>query len=262
MAFPIAWILNELGQKMYAWSSTKAIMDFDRGGEKGQLLQETLKNLENSSISTYICKTDGNIHNLIGSGSNIKFIADAPFNDGDVITINGVPVTAKTQNGKEISEGAWALGAVVVCYFDGFTLNFKGGDGLSAIDKANLIPENIRNGVTIAEVTGNLFPSNEDNSLSCMWLRVYDNANAPIMANNVTDDSPISVNNSSITIKRNFSAFVSKWPVKFNNGYNGSSNIPTGQVDFLEGQSFNVSVSVPHGNNNTSGIMIQFIING
>ena len=48
MAFPIAWILDKMGQKMYAWASTKSVMDFDRGGEKGQTLQKTLQNLENS----------------------------------------------------------------------------------------------------------------------------------------------------------------------------------------------------------------------
>lgn len=53
MAFPIAWILNELGQKMYAWASTKSVMDFDRGGENGQTLQKTLQNLENK-INSFI----------------------------------------------------------------------------------------------------------------------------------------------------------------------------------------------------------------
>lgn len=48
MAFPIAWILNELGQKMYAWASTKSVMDFDRGGENGQTLQKTLNDLFSS----------------------------------------------------------------------------------------------------------------------------------------------------------------------------------------------------------------------
>ena len=48
MAFPIAWILNELGQKMYAWASTKSVMDFDRGGKNGQTLQKTLNDLFSS----------------------------------------------------------------------------------------------------------------------------------------------------------------------------------------------------------------------
>ena len=46
MAFSIGWLLDKLGQKMYAWSTTNAVMDFDRGGESGQTLQKTLDDLE------------------------------------------------------------------------------------------------------------------------------------------------------------------------------------------------------------------------
>ena len=106
-----------------------------------------------TGISTYTCTTSGSVHALSGKGNNIKFVADAPFNDGDTITVNEEPVTAKTQDGEELSGGAWAAGAVVVCYLDGTTLNFKGGGGLSAADRAKLIPENIRSGVTFFEGT-------------------------------------------------------------------------------------------------------------
>lgn len=79
-----------------------------------------------TGISTYTCTTSGSTHALVGEGNNIKFVADAPFNDGDTITVNEEPVTAKTQDGEELSGGAWATGSTVVCYFDGDTLNFNG----------------------------------------------------------------------------------------------------------------------------------------
>ena len=46
MAFSIGWLLDKLGQKMYAWSTTNAVMDFDRGGDAGQTLQKTLNDIE------------------------------------------------------------------------------------------------------------------------------------------------------------------------------------------------------------------------
>lgn len=49
MAISIAWLLDELGNKLFSWSTTKAVMDFDRGGENGQTLQKTLKDIESSS---------------------------------------------------------------------------------------------------------------------------------------------------------------------------------------------------------------------
>lgn len=46
MAISIAWLLDELGNKLFSWSTTKAVMDFDRGGENGQTLQKTLNDIE------------------------------------------------------------------------------------------------------------------------------------------------------------------------------------------------------------------------
>lgn len=46
MAFSIGWLLDKLGEKIYAWSTTNAVMDFDRGGEEGQTLQKTLNDIE------------------------------------------------------------------------------------------------------------------------------------------------------------------------------------------------------------------------
>ena len=87
-----------------------------------------------NGISTYTCTTTGTTHALTGTGNNIKFVADAPFNEGDTITVNGSSVSAYTQDGEALTGGAWNTGMTVVCYLDGSTLNFKGGGGKVTVE--------------------------------------------------------------------------------------------------------------------------------
>lgn len=87
-----------------------------------------------NGISTYTCTTTGTTHALTGTGNNIKFVADAPFNEGDTITVNGSSVSAYTQDGEALTGGAWNTGMTVVCYLDGNTLNFKGGGGKVTVE--------------------------------------------------------------------------------------------------------------------------------
>lgn len=113
----------------------------------------TLNPQDVGGISSYTCTTSDTTHALAGTGNNIKFVADAEYKAGDTITVNGQVVTAQTQDGAALSDGAWASGATVVCWLDGTTLNFRGGGGLSPADQAKLIPKNILNGVTFFEDT-------------------------------------------------------------------------------------------------------------
>ena len=182
MAFPIVWILDKMGQKMYAWATTKSVMDFDRGGETGQTLQKTLNDLASSSggdmkkeefatngeegvvdkalsaengINIYIHSKEGTVHNFQGEGSNGKALLTANFAAGDTITINGSSVTAYIGTEEAISSmaGSEWNGKWISFTFDGNTINFKGGNGLNSEDKAKLIPENIKAGVTFFEGT-------------------------------------------------------------------------------------------------------------
>lgn len=89
----------------------------------------TLAPQDVGGLSTYTCATSGTTHALAGTGNNIKFVADAAFATGDTITVNGQVVTAQTQDGAALTDGAWTSGAVVVCWLNGTTLNFKGGGG-------------------------------------------------------------------------------------------------------------------------------------
>ena len=136
------------------------------------------------------------------------------------------------------------------------------GGGLSAADKALLIPENIRTGVTIAKVTGTLYPSTPENSIVCNWARVYNNSWPLSATSNATAESPISIDGTTITVTRKFSAFVTKIPYKLQGGNYGTSTIPAGQQTFTPGQTFTVTVNPGQGSNNVSGITIMFAING
>lgn len=214
-------------------------------------------------VKVYTHTKSGSVHDFAGTGSNGRVRMTADVEKGDTFTVNGVPATAwmGTEEAAPVMAGSPWNGRWLTFVRDGETINFEGGDGLTAGDKERLIPENIRTGVTIAKVTGSLLPSCKENSLTCLWLRLYDNSNAPIQTNNVTGDSPISVKGTTITVERDFSAFVTKLPFANNTG-GGASGIPEGQVSFEQGQTYSVSVSVPHGNNNMSGIVILFAING
>lgn len=214
-------------------------------------------------VKVYTHTKSGSVHDFAGTGANGRARMTADVEKGDTFTVNGVPVTAwmGTEEAAPVMAGSPWNGRWLTFVLDGETINFEGGDGLTAGDKERLIPENIRTGVTIAKVTGSLLPSCKENSLACLWLRLYDNSNAPIQTNNVTEDSPISVKGTTITVERDFSAFVTKLPFANNTG-GGASGIPEGQVSFERGQTYSVSVSVPHGNNNMSGIVILLAING
>ena len=214
-------------------------------------------------VKVYTHTKSGSVHDFAGTGANGRVRMTADVEKGDTFTVNGVPVTAwmGTEEAAPVMAGSPWNGRWLTFVLDGETINFEGGDGLTAGDKEQLIPENIRTGVTIAKVTGSLLPSCKENSLACLWLRFYDDSVAPIQTNNVTENSPISVKGTNITVERDFSAFVTKLPFANNTG-GGVSGIPEGQVSFERGQTYSVSVSVPHGNNNMCGIVILLAING
>lgn len=125
----------------------------------------TLDPQDVGGISTYTCTTSGTTHALTGAGDNIKFVADAAYNEGDTITVNGSTVTAQTQDGAALTDGAWTSGAVVVCWLNGTTLNFKGGGGKVTV--TGLTAGTVKKGTTVTvkqgaktvtSVTGNLTP--------------------------------------------------------------------------------------------------------
>lgn len=103
-----------------------------------------------NGIMPYTHTKNGTVHQLTGSGNNIKFTATAAFAEGDSVAVNGNTCTAKTISGDALWGGFWTEGAVVSCWLNetGDTLNFSGA-GLSEADKAKLVPGNLLDGVTI-----------------------------------------------------------------------------------------------------------------
>lgn len=103
-----------------------------------------------NGIMPYTHTKSGTVHQLTGSGNNIKFTATAAFAEGDSVAVNGNTCTAKTISGDALWGGFWTEGAVVSCWLSetGDALNFSGA-GLSEADKAKLVPGNLLDGVTI-----------------------------------------------------------------------------------------------------------------
>ena len=118
------WGQTSDGQDAYVHSCTKAVYN----PETGKTLDE---DFETMAIHTYTCVTSGTNHALTGTGNNIKFVADSDFAEGDTISVNGTAVTAQTQGGETLGDGAWASGAVVICWLNGTTLCFGGGTSFS-----------------------------------------------------------------------------------------------------------------------------------
>lgn len=196
MAFSIGWLLDKLGQKMYAWSTTNAVMDFDRGGEAGQTLQKTLDDLEGSKgdmrkdvfatngkpgvvdnavngINTYIHSKQGAVHNFQGEGSNGKALMTANFEEGDSITVNGVPVTAYIGTDEAVASMAgneWN-GKWITFTFEGSTLNFKGGGGGKVV-VSGLSADKILNDTTITVKQGTKIIANTKGTIQQQGQKV------------------------------------------------------------------------------------------
>lgn len=104
--------------------------------------------LPDVAIGVYAHAKTGKTHALTGKGNNIRFVAAADFTAGDTITVNGAACTAATLAGDALWTGFWRKGAVVTCYRAGDALTFSGA-GLSAADKAQLVPGNLLESVRL-----------------------------------------------------------------------------------------------------------------
>lgn len=102
----------------------------------------------NITVQQYSHSKSGTVHDLTGTGDNIRFIATNGFNSGDTIKVNGIICTAKTIGGDNLWTGFFKTGAVVMCYKNGNSLTFNGG-GLPSTEAAKLTPNNIKTGVSV-----------------------------------------------------------------------------------------------------------------
>lgn len=124
-------------------------------GDMAQAVYDPARLGVDVTVQTYTHTRSGTVHNFAGSGANGRALMTADVQAGDTFAVNGEPVTAYmgTESAGDAMAGSQWNGRWVSFVFDGETLNFKGGGGLPAADRAKLIPGNIKAGVTFFEGT-------------------------------------------------------------------------------------------------------------
>lgn len=125
----------------------KALQDGGDADKLGGKLPEYYAAAANA-LGQYTHIKSGTVHELTGTGDNIRFVATADFAAGDTVKVNGTTCTASTMSGDALWTGFFKSGAVVVCYRTGNALNFSGG-GLAAAEAAKITPENLKTGVSV-----------------------------------------------------------------------------------------------------------------
>lgn len=137
--------------------------EFATSGEYGVVDKAKVAEASNDGTKVYTHAKSGTVHEFTGDGAVGRALMTADVVAGDTFTVNGSPVDAYLgpDPAADAMAGSEWNGKWVSFVFDGTTINFKGGGGLSAADKAKLIPENLRDGVTLfegtpREVTGTL----------------------------------------------------------------------------------------------------------
>lgn len=124
-------------------------------GDMAQAVYDPARLGVDVTVQTYTHTRSGTVHNFAGSGANGRALMTADVQAGDTFTVNGEPVTAYmgTESAADAMAGDEWNGKWVSFIATGDTLNFKGGGGLPAADRAKLIPGNIKAGVTFFEGT-------------------------------------------------------------------------------------------------------------
>ena len=124
-------------------------------GDMAQAVYDPARLGVDVTVQTYTHTRSGTVHNFAGSGANGRALMTADVQEGDTFAVNGEPVAAYmgTESAADTMAGSKWNGRWVSFVFDGETLNFKGGGGLPAADRAKLIPGNIKAGVTFFEGT-------------------------------------------------------------------------------------------------------------
>ena len=115
------------------------------------------------TTQVYTHSKSGTVHEFTGNGAVGRALMTADVEEGDTFAVNGKPVSAYVgaEDATDSMAGSSWNGKWVSFVFDGTAINFKGGGGLSAADKALLIPENLRKDVVLfagtpKEVVGTL----------------------------------------------------------------------------------------------------------
>ena len=90
-------------------------------------------------ISAYTHTKVGTVHNLTGTGSNIKFLAAADYHEGDTFTVNGTAVTATTPDGCALQDGVFKTGCWITAIYGNGGLTISAPIGLQNLHNKNLL---------------------------------------------------------------------------------------------------------------------------
>lgn len=151
----------DMSKAEFATNGEYGVVDKAKAAETAESATES-----DDGVKVYTHSKSGTVHEFTGSGANGRALLTADVEAGDTFTVNGSPVDAYLgpDPAADAMAGSEWNGKWVSFVFDGTTINFKGGGGLSAADKAKLIPANIRDGVTFfagtpKQVVGALTPA-------------------------------------------------------------------------------------------------------
>lgn len=93
-------------------------------------VESAVRNMGGFTLCEY--GKNGTVHQLIGTGSNLRFEATEPFAAGDTVQLNGVQMSLRIQGcGGALPQNYWRAGDTVICTAQGTTLTFYAlGQGL------------------------------------------------------------------------------------------------------------------------------------
>lgn len=174
--------INNKIVEMGSGDMAKGVYDTDGDG--------IVDNADNG-ICWYTHSKEGTVHNLIGKGQNVKFVATADWEAGDSLQINGVDAYCFNSLGERLEDDElFKINCTVTCVTDGVNTFFKqGGAGLNfkivggtvqpASPKENTIWVN-----TDLEITGWAFDAQQPDNPETgnVWIKTGVNGNAPISA--------------------------------------------------------------------------------
>ena len=104
------------------------------------MIDSDLKAVSNTGVGTATELVTGTVHALTRADRDrnvFKFVATSNFEAGETFEVDGVQVTAKTPDGRNLSTGAYVINSSVLCMLDGTLLTVIVNPA-KALDSENL----------------------------------------------------------------------------------------------------------------------------
>lgn len=104
------------------------------------MIDSDLKAVSNTGVGTATELVTGTVHALTRADRDrkvFKFVATSNFEAGETFEVDGVQVTAKTPDGRNLSTGAYVINSTVLCMLEGALLTVLVNPA-KALDSENL----------------------------------------------------------------------------------------------------------------------------